>query len=315
MLQYVTIRNYKHSNSLYKLWNSEFKKIFPIDKALYKKKILDNVNLNKDASFVALYDNEPVGFIFIKTWLKESGFFDDSKTAHISLIFVKKEVRHMGIGSDMLNLAITEIKKHHTIEKIEIGNEISGVFPGIPSEINNAPLFFLNKGFVLTDTVVDMIRVLRTGFDSQYDKKDLDIAIATEEEKDYILKLCVDNKLGSEAYIINQYFDNGGTGRRIVVGTKNGKMVAFVRFDEKNTLPFKINSFLKDKKLGSIVAVVVDENYKEEAYEEVMVQATRRYLVQRGCKKVIVLATSDVKFYKQLGFSVLRYYQKYQYKI
>ena len=114
MLQYVSIRKFKHLNKLNNIWNSEYKKTFPIKKHLYKKYILDDVNLNKDASFVALYDNEPVGFIFIKTWLLDSGLLDERDTAHISLMYVKKEMRNMGIGSDMLNLALVEIKKHTT---------------------------------------------------------------------------------------------------------------------------------------------------------------------------------------------------------
>ena len=43
-----------------------------------------------------------------------------------------------------------------------------------------------------------------------------------------------------------------------------------------------------------------------------MIRVARRYLVKRGCKKVIILATKDLKFYKQQGFSALRYYQQYE---
>ena len=71
MLQYVNAKKYKHLNKLINLWNSEYKKTFPIKKALYKKHILEDVNFNKDASFVALYDNDPVGFVIIKTWLQD----------------------------------------------------------------------------------------------------------------------------------------------------------------------------------------------------------------------------------------------------
>jgi ribosomal protein S18 acetylase RimI-like enzyme len=115
MLEYLTIRKYKHTKHLINLWNSEFRSTYPIKKQLYRNVVLNDVHLNKDASFVALYDNEPVGFIFIKTWIDESGLADEHETAHISLIFVKKEMRNMGIGSDMLKLALSEIKKYHNI--------------------------------------------------------------------------------------------------------------------------------------------------------------------------------------------------------
>ena len=125
MLQYVSLRNYKHTKHLINLWNVEFRFNFPIRKNIYRDLILDDPNLNVDASFVALYDNEPVGFIFIKTWLNESGFETDSDSAFISLMFVTEEMRNMGIGSDLLKLAISEIKKHGTIKTLKVGNEIT----------------------------------------------------------------------------------------------------------------------------------------------------------------------------------------------
>ena len=123
MLQYVNIKKFRHLNSLINLWNGEYRKLFPIRKSLYKKLILEDPNLNKDASFVALYDNEPVGFIFIKTWKTDSGLLNESEYAHISLMFVKKEMRNMGIGSDMLKLAISELRKYHNIAILGFGRE------------------------------------------------------------------------------------------------------------------------------------------------------------------------------------------------
>ena len=312
MLQYVNIKKFRHLNSLISLWNGEIRKLFPIRKSLYKKLILEDPNLNKDASFVALYDNEPVGFIFIKTWKTDSGLLNESEYAHISLMFVKKEMRNMGIGSDMLKLAISEIKKHKLITKLVVGNELYSVFTGVPSELTTAPIFFMNKGFVQKESVVDMIRVLREDSLPEFDKKGLEISIATEEEKDELLKLCVSNNWNKEAYIINRYFENGGTGRRIAIGTKDGKIVTFVRFNDENKLPFKINRFMKDKKLGSILFVKVAKEYEGSGYEEVMVQVARSYLIKRGCKKSVVLATNDIKFYKQLGYSALKYYLTFE---
>ena len=312
MLQYINARKYKQLNKLINLWNSEFKKTFPIVKPLFKKVILEDVNLNKDASFIALYDNEPVGFVFVKTWFLDSGLLDESDTAHISIMFVKKEMRNMGIGSDMLKLAISEIKKHTKIKRIVVGDDINTIFPGIPNEMNSSSIFFMNKGFVQKENSIDMIRVLREDSFDDFDRKDLHISIATEEEKDELLKLCISNNLNKEAYAIDQYFKNGGTGRRIALGSIDNKIVAFVRFNDKNTLPFKVNSFLKDKKIGTVIYVGVDSAYAEKEYEEIMIKVARRYLVKRGCKKVIILSTNDIKFYKQQGFSALRYYQKYE---
>lgn len=312
MLEYLSIRQYKHLKHLNRLWNSEFGRTYPLKKELYTSCILNDCNLNKDASFVALYDNEPVGFIFIKTWFTESGLNNESETAHISLIFVKKEMRNMGIGSDMLQLAISEIKKYKNIKTLVVGNDMKKVFPGIPSNLTSAPIFFMNKGFVQKEGVVDMIRVVRNEKEDALDDLGLQVSIATEEEKDEILKLCVSNNWKREAFLLNEYFENGGTGRRIAIGRINDKIIGFVRFNDDNRLPFKTSAFIKDKKLGNIVFVKIDSQYENLGYDVVLNKATKNYMEKRGCKKVIITATKDIGFYKSLGYSAYTYYLQYE---
>ena len=312
MLEYLPIRQYKHLKKLNRLWNSEFHATYPLKKYFYKTNILEDENLNKDASFVALYDNEPVGFIFIKTWFKDSGLNNEKETAHISLMFVKKEMRNMGIGSDMLQLSISEIKKHKNITTLVVGNDMKKIFPGIPSNLNSAPIFFMNKGFTQKEGVVDMIRVVRNEGVEEFDNKDLVIRIATEEDKEAILKLCVENKWRREAYLVNEYFENGGSGRRITIGLLNDKIVSIVRFNDDNRLPFKTSRFIKDKKLGSIHFVKIDKNHENKGFEEAMNVATKNYMVKRGCKKIIVTATKNINFYKKLGYSAYTYYLNFE---
>ena len=50
MLEYVSLRDYKHLKHLNRVWNGEFHSTYPLKKALYKSKILEDRNLNKDAS-------------------------------------------------------------------------------------------------------------------------------------------------------------------------------------------------------------------------------------------------------------------------
>ena len=42
-----------------------------------------------------------------------------------------------------------------------------------------------------------------------------------------------------------------------------------------------------------------------------MNQAAKNYLLKRGCKKVVILATSDIEFYKNLGFDIADYPNAY----
>ncbi len=312
MLEYITARKYRHTKHLISLWNSEFRSTYPIKKPYFYSLILEDVNFNQDASFVALYDNEPVGFIFIKTWLDETGLASEKETAHISLMFVKKEMRNMGIGSDLLQLAISELKQYRNINKLVVGNEMNKIFSGVPSELNGAAIFFVNKNFVQKEAVVDMIRIERNDKFEEIEKSELDISIATEEEKNEILQLCVQNDWNREAYLVNQYYEKGGSGRRIIIGRIDNKIVSFVRFNDENKIPFKTRTFENDKKLGSINFVRVDKNYQDRNIDALMNKAAKNYLLKRGCKKMIVLATKDVKFYKSLGFSAYKYYLQFE---
>lgn len=313
MLEYITAKKYKHLKSLYRLWNGEYRSLYPIKKNYFKDIILEDENINLDASFVALYDNEPVGFIFTKTWCSESGLASSEKdVAHISLFYVKKEMRNMGLGSDMLKLVLAELKKYHAIKKLVVGNEMNKIFSGIPSELNEAAIFFVNKGFVQKESVVDMIRVIRNDNIEDLTNSDLKTQIATEDEKDEIIKLCVTNGWGKEAYLVNQYFDRGGTGRRICIGLKDDKVVAFVRFNDRNQVTFNHSSLIKSQNVGSINFVKVDKDYLNCGYEITMNKATKNYLLKRGCKQIIVLATNEVNFYKELGYSAYKYYLTFE---
>lgn len=314
MLEYIKVKDYKHIVHIINLWNAEYKSLYPIDKKLFKSLVLDDPNFNPEASFVAMYDSEPVGFIFIKNWLSESGLANENDTAHISLIFVKKEMRNMGIGSDMLKLSVNELKKYRSVKKLVVGNEINKVFSGVPNDLVDTPIFFMNKGFSQTQGLVDMIRVARTEMvDAPFDHKDLITRIATEDDKDEILKLCVKNGWNREAFLINRYFEQGGSGRRIAVGELNHKIVAFARFNDEKKQPTRFKLFNKDKSLGYILFAKIDKDLKDEQYKEILNQEAKNYLLKRGCKKIMILATSDLMFYKKMGYSACKYYLNFEY--
>ena len=78
----------------------------------------------------------------------------------------------------------------------------------------------------------------------------LEIRIATEDDKDNLLKLCLNGNYLKEAYLINHYFERGGTGRRLVVGSLNDKIVGFSRIYDRKKTATKINMFIKTAHIG-----------------------------------------------------------------
>lgn len=312
MLQFETLRNYKNPNKLVKLWNREFNGKYPITPLLFRKRVLDDANLNKDASFVALYDNAPVGFIFIKTWLADTGLYREDDVAYISLMFVKKEMRNMHIGSDLLNLAISEIKKHQSIKKIVVGDDVNNLFAGVPNELTLSPIFFMNKGFVQKGSLVDMISIVKkTSFDDNL-PENIQFRVATFDDKPSLLKFCVSNGYGKNAYLINQYYSRGGTGRRIVIATIEDKIVGMAKIYEEDKIPLVRFASIKEKNIGRIVLVGLDKEYDNDELLVSLNKACVNYLVLRGSKKIVATDVSDIQFYKRLGFSAFKYYLQFE---
>lgn len=307
MLTYLSLRECKIADKLNKLWNKDYKKSFPIHDTMFQERILEDENLNMDASFVAFFENMPIGFILIKTWQDESPFYKAEDRACISLIFVLKQYRNKKVGSELLNIALNKLAKDEKIHEVTLGNDVVSIFPGLPNELNESIMFFLNRGFRNEKGCVDMIKnITKTKY--KHIQSNVNIRIATEEDKDVLIRLCLDNHDHREAYLIHKYFERGGTGRRLVVGSINNKIIGFSRIFDRKKSATKINMFT-DKNVGSLGMLVVDktlDNYEE--CKKNLSMESEFYLAMRKCKKIIIECTNHIEFYKNLGYRVFKFY-------
>ena len=318
MLQYIPFKEYKKGKFLYRLWNSEFKRTYPISAYLFKERILNDVNFDIHNSYVALYERMPIGFILIKKWQEDSLFYSIPHTATISLFYVEKDIRNMGVGTELVSLAIEGLKQDPNITTIQLGNDLLSLFPGLPNEFNKTTPFLINRGFKSKDGCVDMIQLIHKNYEESKPKietpKQLNIRISTEEDKDLLLKLCLDNHFIKEAYLIKRYFENGGTGRRIVLGLVDNQIIGFVRIYDKKRNISRVNFFL-DRAVGSLSMMGIDKAYQEGQYAEKLVLEAMNYLILRGCKKIIIEKTTNTEFYKKLGFKAYKYYLGFEKEI
>ncbi len=314
MLQYIPFKDYKGGKHLYRLWNREFNRSYPISSTLFKERILDDVNFDKENSYIALYETMPIGFILIKRWQQEALFYSETKTATISLFYVQKDVRNMGIGKELLNLAIQGLKDYAYIEKIQLGNDLSNLFSGLPSDLNKYAPFFMNQNFKQEEGFVDMIQIVKKGVDpiaNQFETpKNVDFRIATEEDKEMILKLCINNDLLRQTYIIKKYFESGGSGRRIVLAYVEDQLIGFVRIYDSKHNSIRVNFFL-DKSVGSLGVMGIDKEFLGQNYPEKICQEAIHYVIRRGSKKIMIEQTQNVEFYKKLGFKAFKYYMRF----
>ena len=313
MLQYIPFKDYKGGKHLYRLWNREYKRSYPISSTLFKERILDDANFDKENSYVALYERMPIGFILIKRWMNEELFYSETKTATISLFFVQKDVRNMGIGKELLNLAMQGLKEYPYIEKVQLGHDLSNLLSGLPSDLNKYAPFFMNQNFKQEEGYVDMIQIVKKDTSQQtvYETpKKIHFRIATEEDKEVILKLCLDNDLLRQTYILKKYFESGGSGRRVVLAYVDDKLIGFVRIYDSKHSSIKVNFFL-DKSVGSIGVMAIDKEYLSDNYPERITQEAIHYVMMRGSKKIMIEQTKDVEFYKKLGFKAFKYYMRF----
>lgn len=310
-LKYVKYKEYKKNPlKLNRLWNSEYYRSFPIISRIFKDRIINDSNLDVNCSHVALYENAPVGFIFIKIWNQTSSFYENKDTAFISLMYVAKDIRKIGVGTDLLKLAIDALKVYHpNVKHISVGNEPFPIFSGLPNQLSDSTMFFLNKGFKSAEGMCDMIKIVKQVEIAELKNSDehFKIRIATEDDRDEILKLCLDNGWAKRAYLVNRYFEHGGTGRRIVVGLVDDKIIGFYRIYDRKLNPVKINLFT-DRSVGVLSLFGIDKEYKDLGYDKKLCLASQKYLINRGAKKILIENTKDIDFYMNLGFKTFKYY-------
>ncbi len=309
MVEYISLKEFKNFEKLRKLWNKEYKRTFPLSERMFQERVIDDQNLDYYASTVAVFEGSAIGFILIKTWQVESPFYKDENNAYISLIFVAKDYRDKHVGSELLEVSLKTLIKNEKIKELRLGDDILYLFPGLPNELNESTMFFLNRGFKSSEGVVDMIKVIKKKNKNDYNlTSKLEIRIATEDDKDNLLKLCLNGNYLKEAYLINHYFERGGTGRRLVVGSLNDKIVGFSRIYDRKKTATKINMFT-DKTIGSLSMLVVDKSLNDfKEFQKDLSVGSEHYLIMRKCKKIIIESVSAIDYYKELGYRVFKYY-------
>ncbi|MFN3966912.1 MAG: GNAT family N-acetyltransferase [Endomicrobiia bacterium] len=112
--------NSEDSKQVKELINNIMKNEFPASEKAYPTEDIENpakyYNGKKDVFYVAENDNEIIGTVAIKE--------DTSDTALLRRLFVKKEFRGRGFGSELINKAIEFCKKHNYKKVIFRGTDI-----------------------------------------------------------------------------------------------------------------------------------------------------------------------------------------------
>lgn len=307
-MKLTTINNISNKEIITTLWNQEFGKIHPISDELFKRNIK---NIYEKASFVALENDEIVGFILTKIWDKNFQINAYIDVAWISLIYVMPKYRRQGIGARLLNdatKALQEIGK----KILYIGRDIYNYFPGLPIDMNKNIDFFIKNGFEYSYQTHDLI--------SRNDellpiknKIGYTFRLGTIEDKNELISFMNKNWPGRWTYETIDYFDNGGNGNEylICLNSKN-EICAFTKIcypdTDINLISNSVTWRARFKKLGGIGPLGVDPAYRGNHLGYDIVAWSVNKLIKQNVTEIIIDWTGLLEFYRQFGFEVWKSY-------
>lgn len=306
MIKIERLINYSKKDDLYKLWNTEYKNIFPISKELFERN-LRNAYLN--ASFVALDNEKLVGFIIGKIWLDEFKIEGYDRQGWISLIYVCPKYRKRGIGSNLLKHVEDEFELLNK-SIIHIGRDYNNYFPGLPENLKDNLQWFINRGYENDRCTFDLICKNKgkiTLVNSNYTFR-----LASIDDKDKVIDFLNRNWPGRWTKENLDYWNNGGTGKECAICLDKGKVCAFAKLGYPSTPELQISNSLtwRDwfKALGGIGPLGVDKEYRGRHLGHDIVAFSFNVLIEEEVTDIIIDWTSLIDFYSKFGFSKWKSY-------
>ncbi len=319
-MEIIALNEYEKSKKLNKLWNDEFGFIFPITDELFVRNVFDYKLI--DASFVALVDNEAVGFIIGKTWENEEDLPSYKDLSWISLIYVKPAFRRQGIGSLLLEKT-EEIFKKQNKKIINLGKDYCNFFPGLPIESKVHRSWFEKRGYTIGYDTNDLIKkvTLKTKKEILKPFKNggkYTIRRANRDDFFGIDKLIKTNWPGRWYMEFLDYMKNGGTGHEYMICLdENKKVLGFCKVCDKNTPlvlnGYSMNFYSRFERPAGIGPLGVDINHRKLNIANNILKTIINELIDLGSTDIIIDWTNLMHIYQKYGFETWKAYT-YVYK-
>lgn len=306
-MRIIKISNYGFQEKLYDMWNREYKNIFPISESLF---IRNTSNSYEDSSFVALVDDEPVGFIIGKIWVDEYEIKGYDECGWINLIYVLPHYRKKGIGTALLEKAENEFKLLNK-KVLYIGKDYLNFFPGLPCDMKNSLEWFIERGYenpyntydLICNKNLDLLPLVNDNFIFRS---------ATVNDKFNLIEFMNNNWPGRWTKEVVDYFNSGGTGREYLICLDNDKICAFAKVGYPNTLDNLISYSMvwrnRFDSLGGIGPLGVDKEYRKRHLGRDIVIFGKNTLIKNNVSDIIIDWTGLLDFYRPYGFEVWKSY-------
>ncbi len=315
MISYLNFQKFNKEDilNLRNLWNDEFGFIFPMTKELFERNTYLTRGFKENISYVALDNNKPVGFIINKIWetTNVDGIYEN--IGWISLIFVSKKYRKLGIGSKLLELTESNFRKLG-ITEINLGKDYQNFFPGLPKDLKQYLDWFKKRGFEDLYETNDLINNRLQKFNlKQKPNNDLEVRTATKDDFKELINFMEKNFPGRWLVELKDYIKNEGTGKEFIIClTKDKKIVGFCKACSYNTLINQISFSLTWRerfiRLGGIGPLGVDANFRKQHIAYNLIVKAIEELKNANCEEAIIDWTNLLEFYRKFDFEIWKTY-------
>lgn len=306
-MKIINFSEYGFPEKLYEMWNREYDLVFPISKKLFCRNAR---NLYNKASFIALDQDEPVGFILSKIWDDEYKINGYDDCGWINLIYVLPQYRKKGIGTALLEKAENEFELLNK-KTIFIGKDYYNYFPGLPCDMKNSLGWFIKRGYENPYNTYDLICNRKMDLEPLINT-DFVFRSANVFDKLNLIEFMNNNWPGRWTKEVVDYFESGGTGREYLLCLDNDKICAFAKVGYPNTSDNLISYSMvwrnRFSALGGIGPLGVDKEYRKRHLGRDIVIYGKNVLIENKVSDIIIDWTGLLDFYRPYGFEVWKSY-------
>lgn len=288
-----------HENEaeVYALWTNVFTHTWPLSATQFHHITTDLPEKITPYYFVARKYNRIVGFIGILI----------EETAEVLCVFISPREQRKGIGSELLGVAISAVKKRG-IKKICLGSGTrSYLWPGIPTNLPNAIQFFQRHSFHCNALSTDMMLDLHEFKPQKITLQQADGILLSNPKPQEIWKV-LDFERKNFPQWSNYYqsaFQENRQNDILVAKAADDTVVGAVLVEKK---PFVWKNLLKGE-TGSLGALGVVKKMRGEGIGSALAVRGTQLLKERGIRTAYLGWTDIPDWYRRLGYRVWREYK------
>ncbi|HRV76055.1 MAG: GNAT family N-acetyltransferase [Candidatus Nomurabacteria bacterium] len=283
---------------LYPLWQSALGDIWPLSERSFIGKLS-----NKNSTTLTAFDgDELVGMITING-------------ANITVILVHPDSQRKGVGSALLDSAISKIKKSGQV-KVMAGQGGGYFWPGVPTNLPGTLKFLECKGWASGELVTDMFCDLSRysvpeDIEEKISSSNVQTRLSSPSDAEDILgfekKYFPEWEGTSTKEVSNKNFDN------IMLATEGSEIIGtnflFSPKDKNYATHFPWTEILGDK-TGGYGCLGVNEAFRGRYIGYKLAVYSERLLIERGCTASHLHWVFSIEWYERLGYKVWRQYQE-----